>query len=303
MHRRPYRVAQWATGNVGLRSLRAVIEHPDLELVGLYVYSERKVGQDAGTLCGVERTGVVATDDIEQILAARPDCVLFMGDRADVDVLCRLLESGANVVTTRSEFHWAPSLDPAVRERIEVACARGGSSLHSTGSSPGFITEALPFVLTSLQRRLDRLTIEEFADMSTRDSPELIFGLMGFGDDPTAFDPRGREQHGGASFAGSLRMVADALSLPLDDVVATAQVAVACTDVEVAAGRVAAGTIGAAEDRGVRDAPWAAAAHVLRALVPDGRRRARLGPARDGMAGAGARRRPTRRPDPVPRPG
>ena len=121
----------------------------------------------------------------------------------------------------------------------------GGSSLHSTGSSPGFITEALPLVLTSLQRRLDHLLIEEFADMSSRNSPELIFDLMGFGRDPATFDPRGVEAHGGASFAGSLEVLADALSLPLDAVEATGQVATARHDVDVAAGHVQAGTIGA----------------------------------------------------------
>jgi 2,4-diaminopentanoate dehydrogenase len=240
-----YRVVQWATGNIGLRSLRAVIEHPQLDLVGLYVYSEAKAGQDAGSLCGLEPVGVAATSDVEQIIGLEPDCVLYMGDRADVDVLCRLLESGANVVATRSEFHRPESLDPAVRDRLEAACAAGGSSLFSTGSSPGFITEALPLALLSLQRRLDHLLIEEFADMSSRNSPDLIFHLMGFGRDPGSFDPRGVEAHGGASFAGSLSSVADALSLPLDDVVATGSVAIARRSIEVAAGKIEAGTIGA----------------------------------------------------------
>jgi 4-hydroxy-tetrahydrodipicolinate reductase len=241
----PYRVVQWATGNIGTRSLRAVIEHPDLQLVGVYVYSDAKAGKDAGELCGLGPTGVVATRELEEILALRPDCVLYMSDRADMDVLSRLLESGINVVSTRSEFHRPAALDPGVRERLETACARGGTTLHSTGSSPGFITEALPFVLLSLQRRLDHLRIEEFADMSSRNSPELIFDLMGYGRAPESFDPRGVEQHGGASFAGSLSTVADALGLPLDDVVAKGQVAVARRDVEVAAGRLSAGTIAA----------------------------------------------------------
>ena len=167
----PYRVVQWATGNIGRRSLRAVIEHPDLELVGLYVYAEGKEGRDAGELCDAASTGVVATRDVGEIVALRPDCVLYMGDRADVDVLCRLLESGANVVTTRSEFHNPSVLDAEMRQRLEAACARGGSTLHSTGSSPGFVTEALPFVLSSLQRRLDHILIEEFADMSSVTPP------------------------------------------------------------------------------------------------------------------------------------
>ncbi len=240
-----YRVVQWATGNIGLRSLQAVIEHPELELVGLYVYSEAKAGQDAGELCGLAPVGVRATRDLDEIVALQPDCVLYMGDRADMDVLCRLLESGSNVVSTRSEFHRPDSLDPELRERIETACAKGNSSLYSTGSSPGFITEALPLALLSLQRRLDRLTIEEFADMSSRNSPEMIFDLMGYGRDPSHFDPRGVELHGGASFAGSLRLIADALSLPLDDVVSTGSVAVARQATEVAAGRIDAGTIAA----------------------------------------------------------
>ncbi len=245
MSRGPYRVVQWATGNIGARSLRAVIEHPELELVGVYVFSDAKAGKDAGELSGLGPTGVVATRDVDEIVALEPDCVLYMADRPDIDVLCRLLESGINVVSTRSEFHRPANLDPAIRSRIEAACAKGRSSLHSTGSSPGFITEALPIALLSLQRRLDRLTIEEFADMSSRNSPELIFGLMGFGKDPATFDPRGVEAHGGAAFAGSLGVVADALSLPLDDVVASGQVAVARETVDVAAGPVKAGTIAA----------------------------------------------------------
>jgi 4-hydroxy-tetrahydrodipicolinate reductase len=241
----PYRVVQWATGNIGLRSLRAVIEHPDLELVGLYVYSDAKMGKDAGELCGLPSLGVAATGDIDEILALQPDCVLYMGDRLDIDAIGRLLEAGANVVSTRSEFHRPASLDSETRTRLEAACASGNSTLFSTGSSPGFITEALPFALLSMQRRLDRLLIEEFADMSSRNSPEMIFDLMGFGRDPSHFDPRGVEAHGGASFAGSLGMVADALSFPLDEVRAKGQVAVASRATDIAAGRIEAGTIAA----------------------------------------------------------
>jgi 4-hydroxy-tetrahydrodipicolinate reductase len=240
----PLRVVQWATGNIGARSLRAVIEHPHLELVGLYVYSDAKAGRDAGALCELGATGIVATRDVDEIVALKPDCVLYMADRADIDVLCRLLESGANVVSTRSEFHHVATLAPAVRHRVDAACQRGGTTLHSTGSSPGFITEALPLVLASLQRRLDRLTIDEFADLSSRDSPELLFGLMGFGKDPAEFDSR-RFGHGAVAFGPSLRALADSISLPVEHVESTGEIATARRTVEISAGTVAAGTIAA----------------------------------------------------------
>jgi len=228
-----------------MRSLQAVIEHPDLELVGLYVYSEAKEGRDAGELCGLEPVGVKATRNIEDILALKPDCVLYMADPPEIDVLCRLLESGANVVTTRNEFHRPASMDPEMRKQIEAACQRGGSSIHSTGSSPGFISEALPLVLLSLARRLDCLTIDEFADMSSRNSPEMMFDGMGFGRAPSPSDSDRIAQFGAFFFTGSLGTLADAISIPFDDVVATGEVAVARQTIEIAAGTIEAGTIAA----------------------------------------------------------
>jgi len=237
-----YRVVQWATGNIGSRSLRAVIEHPRLDLVGVYVTSPDKVGRDAGDLCGLGPVGVAATGEVDEVLGLDADCVLFMQHGSDVDVLCRLLESGVNVVATSGGFHHPPGLDPAVRARVEAACAHGGSSLHTTGVSPGFISEAVPIVLLSLQRRLDRLRIEEFADLSSRDSPMLLFDLMGYGKSPDTFDA-GRWAHGADSFGPSLRQVADGVGLPLDSVDSTGEVALANHDIEIAAGTIPAGTV------------------------------------------------------------
>ena len=221
-----------------------MIEHPDLELVGLYVHSPDKVGRDAGALCGVADTGVIATDSIDDILGLDADCVLYMQQGCDFDDLCRILESGANVVTTRGEFHRPASLDAAVRERVEAACTKGGTSIHSTGSSPGFITEALPLVLLSMARSLELLMIDEFADMSSRDSPDMLFRLMGFGRDPAKFDV-GRFSHIAGAFGPSLSALADAIGLPIDSVEPGGEIAVATHDVEIAAGTVKAGTVAA----------------------------------------------------------
>jgi len=238
------RVVQWATGNIGTHALRAVIEHPDLELAGVYVHSADKAGRDAGELCGVAPTGVTATRDIAEILALRPDCVLYMPIALDTDEVCAILAAGGNIVTTRGEFHHPASMPVAMRQRVEAACAAGGSSIHSTGSSPGFVTEALPLVLTSIQRRLTSLTIDEFADLTSRDSPNLLFQVMGFGKPPSAFD-EGRLAHARTSFGPSLRLVADALGTPLDDIRASGEFGLARHDIRIAAGTVEAGTVAA----------------------------------------------------------
>ena len=117
-----YRVVQWATGNIGTRSLRSVIEHPGLELAGVYVHSGGKAGLDAGELCGLDATGVLATTDVDEIVALGADCVLYIPRALDADDVCRLLAAGTNVVTTRGEFHHPPSMKPELRQTVEAAC-------------------------------------------------------------------------------------------------------------------------------------------------------------------------------------
>ena len=87
----------------GRLALRGIIEHPDLELVGVLVHNPDKAGKDAGELCGLPPVGVRATNDPGEILALKPDAVSYMatGDLRPgeaVDDLCRVLEAGINVI-------------------------------------------------------------------------------------------------------------------------------------------------------------------------------------------------------------
>ena len=241
---REYRVVQWATGTIGARALRAIIEHPHMTLAGIYVHGQDKVGRNAGELCGVESAEVTATANIDEIVELGPDCVLYMPNSLNLEELCLLLTAGINVVTTCGAFHHPASMDAEVRMRVQTACELGGASLHSTGSSPGFITEAVPLVLTSIQRQLNALTIDEYADLSQRNSPELLFDLMGFGRPAGPFE-QFRADYLSSSFGPSLRLVADAVGLPLDSVVASGELATASHDTTIAAGTLAAGSVAA----------------------------------------------------------
>jgi 2,4-diaminopentanoate dehydrogenase len=239
------RVAQWATGNIGTRALRALVRHPDLDLVGLLVYDPRKAGVDAGEICGEPVTGVAATVDRQALIDLDADCVVYMPRAADLDDVVAMLERGTNVVTTCGEFAaGARPLGEAGRERVAEACRRGSSSILATGSSPGFITDALPLALLSLQRQVDGIEIEEYANLSRRDSPELLFDLMGFGRPPGPVDD-GRAAYLLTQFGPPLDLLADAAGRPIDDWSAHGEVAVTPEPLRITAGELAAGTVAA----------------------------------------------------------
>ena len=249
---KPLRAIQWATGNVGTRSLRRLVEHPGIELVGLWVSNPDKVGLDAARL--VERdvgyegacpdTGVIATNDAAALIATTADCVLYMRQGTDIPELCQLLASGKNVVTTRGDFHEPAMMDADARAAIEAACAAGGTSIYSTGSSPGFITEAMLLPLLSIQRRLDCVTIDEYADMTSRNSPDLIFNVMGYGVSPGQFD-QAKVDYVKHDFAASLAQVAAAVGIEIDEWRAFGELSAANNTIEIAAGTIEAGTVGA----------------------------------------------------------
>lgn len=244
MNAKTYRMAQWGTGNVGLKALRAIVDHPRMELVALRVFSEAKEGRDAGDLYGGAPTGVIARRGIEETLAARPDCVVYLPDRPDIDEMRQLLEAGINIATALIGFNHRPTIPAETRVRLEAACARGGASLYSTGSSPGWSTEILPIALLALQRRLDGFTITDFADNSKRDSPDMLFNILGFGRALESVDPN-RPIGTAASTPPTFRALADAIGLPIDEITTSIEYAVTRKREQIAAGVVEAGTIGA----------------------------------------------------------
>jgi hypothetical protein len=182
------RVIQWATGPVGAAQLREIIDDPDLELAGVFVYSPEKVGVDAGTLVGRPPTGVIATNDKPAILALDADLVLHSASKAygfdtNTDDIVALLESGKSVITTTSYAH-LPTLGQGVRERVARACELAGTRFHAAGEHPGFMFERLAMMLTSLAQRVDRITLRQFVDCSHVPEKRMLVDVMGMGKQP-----------------------------------------------------------------------------------------------------------------------
>jgi hypothetical protein len=233
------RVVQWTTGNVGKRSVRAVVAHPDLELVGCYAWSADKVGVDAGELCGIEPVGVAATDDVDALLALKPDVVVYNPMWPDAGEVVRILGAGVNVVSTAAFINGRAR--PADRERILDACQRGGVSMFGTGISPGFV-ELIGIATANICDRIDKITIDEASDTTLYDSPatELPCGFGRPIDDP---ELPGMAAEGTAVFGEAVALVADALGVELDDIVCEAEYATATDDVVMESWTIPAGHV------------------------------------------------------------
>jgi len=222
-----YRVIQWGTGNVGAFALGAILDHPDLELAGVWVHSDAKVGRDAGALCGRAPVGIAATNDAEALLAVDADCVCYTATTdlrpfEGVQEISRILAAGKNVVSSSPVSAVHPrSFLPELRDQLAEACREGGTSLFVSGIDPGFVNDVLPVALTALCGAWRELRVVEILNYATYDRPEALFDAMGFGrpldDTPMLLAPGTME----FTWGGTLHMLAEGLGLKLDGISST----------------------------------------------------------------------------------
>lgn len=186
------RIVQWATGAMGKSCLRAVIDRPDMTLAGLYVYSDKKTGKDAGAIANRDATGVIATNAVENILDLDADLVIHAArlgpahEAHDPDIL-KLLASGKNVISINGNTY-PPFWSAERRRAYEEACSRGGVSFMGAGLNPGFAGEKLLAAVSGLCVHIDRVNLLETVICSEIKSPDYVFGLLGFGTEPGAIN-------------------------------------------------------------------------------------------------------------------
>ena len=276
-----YRVIQWGTGNVGTFSLRCIIDHPELELVGVCVHSDAKTGTDAGELCGAPPVGVRASSDIEAILTLDADCVCYTAT-ADlrpfeaVQDLCRILASGKNVVSSSVVPLVHPgSFVPELRDQLAAACHDGGTSCFTSGIDPGFANDLLPLTLTGLCGHWEEVRLQEIINYATYNQPTVLFDTMGFGkrldDTPLLLTPGTLE----FAWGGTVHLLAEGLGVKLDKVTSWYEKRPAVKPIRIGVHTVKPGTMGALrfEVRGiVGGRPAIVVEHITRIdddLVPE----------------------------------
>jgi len=277
------RIAQIGTGNVGGHALTELITNPQFELTGVWVSSESKAGKDAAELVGFEdSTGITATNDLEAVLAAEPECAVYtaMADNRLPEALedyRRILAAGVNVVGSGPvflQYPWQVLPDELIGP-IEDAAQAGKASLFVNGIDPGFANDLLPLALAGTCQSIEEIRCMEIVDYATYDSATVMFDVMGFGkpldEIPMLLQP------GVLSLAwGSvIRQLAAGLGISLDEVTESYVREPAPEDFDIASGHIPKGSAAGLrfEVRGMLDGkPAVVLEHVTRLredLCPD----------------------------------
>ncbi len=228
---RTWKVVQWTTGNVGRQAIAAVLAHPNLELVGVYAHDPSKVGRDAADLCGLDRPiGVVATGDADELLALRPDCVIYTPLHIDVEEVSRILRAGVNVVTT-SEFLTGTSIGADATKALDSAAQAGAATLFGSGVNPGF-AELFAAVSAGISRDVRTITVSESADVAMF-ANDPNFEAVGWGRPPGDAGHAAAVQAATAVFADALDVLAALVGLCLDERTCTVEFAHATEDLDI----------------------------------------------------------------------
>lgn len=249
---RPLRIVVWSTGGVGSVAIDAVSRRPDLELVGVWVHTPDKVGQDAGTLAGLDPLGVAATGDADALIALQPDCVVYAASGPDRDAAAvpdylRLLGAGINVVSTSSTSLIYP---PAYysqewRDQLVEATESGNASFYASGIFPGFGSDELALLLATQSKKIECLKVTEIALNDHYPVADVMMDGMGFAR-PLDFEPM-LKTPGFIEMAwkAPIHLMADALGVEVTEIRGSLDRRTTDSGIEVAFGTVPAGTCGA----------------------------------------------------------
>ena len=273
------RTALIGTGNCGSLALKQLVSDARFDLTGVWVSSDAKVGKDAGELAGLDvTTGVAASDDLDAIIAAKPECIVYcaMGDTRLPDAMAdvrKILAAGVNVVGSGLgvlQYPWQVIPDKYI-QRIEDAAREGDSTVFFTGVDPGFATDLLPFALAGTCQSIEQMRTMEIADYATYDGATVMFDVMGFGnaigDLPMLYQP------GVLSIAWgtAIRQLAAGLGIEVDEIKDSVEQEPAPEDFDVAVGTIKKGTVAAVRfqiEGMVEGKPVIVVEHVTR-LRPD----------------------------------
>ena len=245
------RIVVWGTGFVGKLVIEQILDHPVFELVGVGVSNPDKVGRDVGEICGLDPIGLLATDDVDALVALRPDALVHYGPTAakaedNIALMSRFLRAGIDVCSTAmTPWVWPHMTQnpPTWIDPITRACEAGGASCFTTGIDPGFANDLFPMSLMGLCAEVKLVRALEILDYANYEGD--YENEMGIGREPEFTALLEYPEILIMSWGATVPMMAHAVGVELDEITTTWEKWVADAPVPSAKGVIDAGKVAA----------------------------------------------------------
>ena len=215
------------------------------------VSTPEKVGRDAGEICGIGTVGITATDDVDALVALRPDALVHYGPTAahaadNIALMGAFLRAGVDVCSTAMTPWVWPSMaqnPPSWIDPITEACAQGGASCFTTGIDPGFANDLFPMTLMGLcgeVRRVKALEILDYINYEGDYEEE-----MGIGRSPEFTPLLEHTDILVMSWGATVPMIAHAVGIELEEITTTWEKWVTDKPIDTAKGTIEPGAVAA----------------------------------------------------------
>jgi hypothetical protein len=223
--RKKIRAIQYGVGPIGASIAKLMREKQSLEICGAIDTDPAKVGRDLGEVVGAPDApwGVTVSADAKEVLQQAADVVIHSTSSAlpkVMDQLLACLEAESCVVSTCEELSYPYRTYPELSARLDAAAKDWGVALVGTGVNPGFVMDKLVVTLAGVSQRIEHAKATRIVDAAKRRLP--LQKKIGAGMSVEEF--RDKVKAGVIKHVGlpeSVAMVADSLSLEVDEITET----------------------------------------------------------------------------------
>lgn len=216
------RLVQYGLGAIGLMAAKAILERPDLDLVGAIDNDPVKQQRDVADLSGLKRPSGIRVSDrpVEVLESMRPQVVLHTTQSRLDDVASQLKECisvGAGIVSTCEELLCPSVGEPELSTELDLMARSKQAVVLGTGVNPGFVMDTMALAASAACLDIRSIRVERVVDASTR--REVLQGRVGAGLTPSQFRRRiAKGEIGHRGLRESLHLVAMGLGWELDRV-------------------------------------------------------------------------------------
>lgn len=217
---RQIRVVQWGLGAMGSGMARLMAAKSGLQLVGGIDNRPDYVGQDLGTVLGIDPLGVTVTDDPSSVLdKEQVDCVVIATTSwiaEQIDDLRTILRAGINCVSIAEEMASPEAQSPELARELDELAKAGGVSIIGTGVNPGLSMDLLVVALTAGCHEVTSIEASRVNDLSPYGPTVMRTQGVGLSEEEFRRGVEDGSVDGHIGFPESARMISDALGLGVD---------------------------------------------------------------------------------------